>query len=88
VKLSVQNEPEKFHEMGEPHVIFMKLCFTLYVHSMYSKGNEQVLGKEQVLKGKQNPLSCFVFVLILDVFRAENLFCFSPGNEFLFLLYV
>jgi hypothetical protein len=28
VKLSVQNEPEKFHEMGEPHVgIFMKLLF-------------------------------------------------------------
>jgi hypothetical protein len=33
--------------------IFVKLCFTLYVHSMYSKGNEQVLGKEQVLVGKK-----------------------------------
>jgi hypothetical protein len=52
---------------------------------MYSKGNEQVLEKEQVLgKGKTNPLSCFFFVLILNVFRAENLFCFSLGNEFLF----
>jgi hypothetical protein len=27
VKLSVQNEPEKFHEMGEPHVHHL-----IYIH--------------------------------------------------------
>jgi hypothetical protein len=55
----------------------------LYVHSMYSKGNEQVL--ERILgKGKTKSFELFFFVLILDVFRAAIYFCFSPGNEFCF----
>jgi hypothetical protein len=53
---------------------------------MYSKGNEQVLGKEQVLERENKTFELFCFVLILDVFRAARIyFVFSPGNEFLFL---
>jgi hypothetical protein len=75
---------KKFHEMGELNVGFMKLLFPL-ANSMYSKGNEQVLGKGTSLRKreKQKSLSCFVFVLILDVSRAARIyFVFSPGNEF------
>jgi hypothetical protein len=53
---------------------------------MYSKGNEQVLEKNKSWgKGKTKSFDLFCCFLILNVFRAENLFCFSPGNEFLFL---
>jgi hypothetical protein len=85
------NEPEKFHEMGEPHVKHFhetSLFHIVCTNSMYSKGNEQVLGKEQVLE-KENKILELFFVLILDVSeQREFIFVFSPGNEFLFLLYV
>jgi hypothetical protein len=56
------NEPEKFHEMGEPCWAFSwNFCFTLYVHSMYTKGNEQVL--ESNKWEKENKILWVVFFL-------------------------
>jgi hypothetical protein len=63
VKLSVQNEPEKFHEMGEPHVGHFHETFVS--HCMYTvyKGKENELkGTSLGEKGKQNfELFCFLF---------------------------
>jgi hypothetical protein len=63
------NELKSFMKWGEPHVgIFMKLCFTLYVHSMYSKGNEQPR-KEQVLGKRENKIELFFFFFFCFNFK-------------------
>jgi hypothetical protein len=67
-----------------------KLCFTLYVHSMYSKGNEQVLGKEKSWE-KENKILWVVFFLFnfRRLQSSENLFCFFHlVTSFVSLLYV
>jgi hypothetical protein len=67
------NEPEKFHEMRTSVRHFHETC-CVHIHSVLSKGNEQVLGKEQ---GKQNNFELFCFCLILDVSEQRIIFLFS-----------
>jgi hypothetical protein len=55
---------------------------------MYSKGNEQVLGKEQVLERENKTFELFCFVLILDVFRAARIyFVFHLVTSFCFFMF-
>jgi hypothetical protein len=68
--------------------IFMKLCFTVYVHSMYSKGNEQVLNKSKgtsLGERKTKSFDLFFFCFNFKCLQSREFILFFTCNEFLFL---